>query len=129
MTIRVGESATAPSFQKAALPLLDDAQLRRNVRHATDVIQHKRGIVVSETPDWQELRTAGSAIKAHTLRHLDHYLLQFERACTAAGGEVHWATDADDANRIIIGLVKQYGGNEVIKIKTMTSEEIELNEA
>jgi L-lactate dehydrogenase complex protein LldF len=129
VTIRVSEAEHAQSFQKAALPLLEDAQLRKNVRHATDVIQHKRGLVVGETPDWQELRTAGSAIKAHTLRYLDQYLLQFEKACTAAGGHVHWASDADEANRIIGGLVKQYSGNEVIKIKTMTSEEIGLNEA
>jgi L-lactate dehydrogenase complex protein LldF len=129
MTIRVGDSANAKSFQKAALPLLEDAQLRKNVRHATDVIQRKRALVVAETPDWQELRTAASAIKAHTMGLLDHYLMLFEKACTAAGGHVHWAADADDANRIIVGLVKQYGGNEVIKIKTMTSEEIGLNEA
>ncbi len=129
MTIRVSEADHAPSFQKAALPLLEDAQLRKNVRHATDVIQQKRGIVVGQTPDWQELRSAGSAIKAHTMRYLGHYLEQFEKACTAAGGHVHWASDADEANRIIVDLVKQYGGNEVIKIKTMTSEEIGLNEA
>jgi L-lactate dehydrogenase complex protein LldF len=129
MTIRVSEADHAPSFQKAALPLLEDAQLRKNVRHATDVITRKRGIVVAETPDWQELRTAGSAIKAHTMRYLDYYLQQFEKTCTAAGGHVHWASDADEANRIIVGLVKQYGGDEVIKIKTMTSEEIGLNEA
>ncbi|MGA8529371.1 MAG: LutB/LldF family L-lactate oxidation iron-sulfur protein [Acidobacteriaceae bacterium] len=129
MTIRVGESATAPSFQKAALPLLQDAQLRGNVVHATDVIQRKRAHVVAETSDWQQLRTTASAIKAHTLRHLDHYLLQFEKACTASGGHVHWASDADEANQIIAGLVRQYGGNEVIKIKTMTTDETGLNEA
>ncbi len=129
MTIRVSEADRAPSFQKAALPLLEDAQLRKNVRHATDVIQRKRAIVVGETPDWQELRTAGSDIKTHTMRHLGHYLEQFEKACTTAGGHVHWAGDADEANRIIVDLVKQYGSNEVIKIKTMTSEEIGLNEA
>jgi L-lactate dehydrogenase complex protein LldF len=129
MTIRVAESAEAPSFQKAALPLLQDVQLRQNVRHATDVIQRKRAHVVGETTDWQQLRAAASDIKAHTLRYLDHYLLQFERACTAAGGHVHWASDADDANRIIAGIVKQYNGREVIKIKTMTSDETGLNEA
>ncbi len=63
------------------------------------------------------------------LRHLDHYLLQFEKACTAAGGQVHWASDADEANQIIARLVRQYGGNEVIKIKTMTTDETGLNEA
>lgn len=129
MTVRVGESASALSFPKAALPLLDDTQLRKNVRHATDVIVRKRGIVVGEQKDWQQLRDAASAIKEHTLRHLDHYLLEFEAKCTAAGGQIHWAADADEANRIIIGLVQQYNSKEVIKIKTMTSDETRLNEA
>jgi L-lactate dehydrogenase complex protein LldF len=129
VTVRVSDADRAPSFQKAALPLLEDAQLRKNVRHATDVIQRKRAAVVAEQTDWQELRTAASAIKAHTMRHLEHYLLKFEKACTAAGGQVHWATDADEANRIVTDLVRQAGGDEVIKIKTMTSDEIGLNEA
>ena len=135
MTIRVAESASAPSFQKAALPLLEDAGLRKNVRHATDVITRKRAAVVAESPDWQELRTAASDIKAHTMRHLDKFLLQFEKACTAAGGHVHWASDADDANRIVIEIMRRYGNsgssdqNAAIKIKTMTSDEIGLNEA
>ena len=129
MSIRVAESAEAPSFQKAALPLLQDVQLGKNVRHATEVIQRKRAAMVAETRDWQELRDAASAIKAHTMRHLDEYLTQFEQACTAAGGQVHWASDADEANAIITALVKRAGGNEVIKIKTMTSDETGLNEA
>lgn len=129
MSVRVGEAAKAPSFQKAAHALLEDAQLRRNVRHATDVITGKRAGVVAEQHDWQQLRSAGSALKAHTMRHLDDYLLQFEAACTAAGGHVHWAADADEANRIIVGLIKKHGGEEVIKVKTMTSDEIGLNQA
>lgn len=129
MSIRVGDAANAPPFPSAALELLEDAQLRKNVRHATDVITRKRAAVVGEQRDWQELRTAASDIKAHTLRHLEHYLLEFEAACKAAGGHVHWAADADEANRIIVGLVRQYGGREVIKVKTMTSDEIGLNRA
>lgn len=129
MSVRVGEAAQAPSFQAAAHSLLDDAQLRQNVRRATDVITLKRAAVVSEQHDWQQLRSAASAIKAHTLRYLDHYLAQFEAACTAAGGHVHWAADADDANRIIIEIIRQIGGTEVIKVKTMTSDEIGLNKA
>lgn len=127
MTIRVGEAAQAPSFQKAALPLLEDAQLRNNVRHATDVIQRKRGAVVDEMPDWQQLRAAASAIKEQTLRRLDRHLEQFEAACTAAGGRVHWAQDADEANSIVLELVRQHGRGEVLKIKTMTSDETGLN--
>jgi L-lactate dehydrogenase complex protein LldF len=125
---------TAPAFQVAAYTLLGDAQLRKNVRHATTVIQTKRGRVVAEMPDWEELREAGKQLRSHTMRHLDFYLEEFERNCTAAGGQVHWARDAEEARRIVIELVKASGAEggsttEVIKIKSMTTEEIQLNKA
>ena len=122
------DPARVPTFQVAAKRLLNDAQLRKNVRHATDVIQNKRRIVVDEMPDWQQLRESGRQIKDHTLRHLDHYLEQFERNCTAAGGVVHWARDAAEAREIVVGLVQASGSKEVIKIKSMTTEEIGLNQ-
>jgi len=129
MSVRVGEAAQAPKFATAAKELLQNQQLRKNVRHATDVIRNKRAKVVGETPDWQELRDAARRIKDHVLRHLDQYLEQFENACTRAGGRVHWARDADEANRIVIGIVRQHGGTEIIKVKTMTSDEVRLNAA
>jgi L-lactate dehydrogenase complex protein LldF len=113
----------------AARALLGDAQLRKNVRHATNVIQAKRARVVGEMPDWQELRAAGEAIRRHTMRHLDFYLEEFERNCTAAGGVVHWARDAEEARCIVVELVRAEGATEVIKIKSMTTEEIQLNTA
>jgi len=125
--IRVGDAATAPAFADAAKASLADGQLRRNVRHATDVIRTKRAAVVEEMPDWEALRESGRQIKAHVLRYLDGYLEQFERNCTAAGGHVHWARDADEANRIVIDLIRGRGESEVIKVKTMTSDETRLN--
>ncbi len=80
-------------------------------------------------PDWQALREAGKQIRQHTMAHLDFYLQEFERNCTAAGGVVHWARDAAEARQIIVGLVKATGSDEVIKIKSMTTEEIQLNPA
>ena len=133
MTIRVGKTSTAPVFPTGAKTALGNAQLRRNVRHATDVIRNKRSLRVEEMPDWQELRQAASDIKAHTLAHLDHYLAEFERNCERAGGTVHWARDADEANAITIQLIRQHGGTapgvEVIKVKTMTSDEVQMNHA
>jgi L-lactate dehydrogenase complex protein LldF len=125
---------TAPAFPDAAKTLLGDAQLRKNVRHATTVIQAKRARVVEEMPDWQQLRESGEAIRRHTMRHLDFYLEAFERNCTAAGGHVHWARDAEEARRIVVDLVKAADtpntpNTEVIKIKSMTTEEIQLNRA
>jgi L-lactate dehydrogenase complex protein LldF len=114
-------------FPEAAKDLLEQTQMRRNVRHATNVIQNKRNKVAGELPDWEELREAGSEVRAHVLRHLDYYLTEFEKNCTAAGGHVHWASDAAEANRIILGLIQKHQAKEVIKIKTMTSEEIGLN--
>jgi L-lactate dehydrogenase complex protein LldF len=127
--IRVGDAAQAPDFPDAAKRALGNAQLRRNVRHATDVIRGKRAAVVGETADWQGLRESGRQIKAHVLRHLDTYLQQFEENCTRAGGHVHWAADADDANRTIIDIIRSHGEREVIKVKTMTSDETRLNVA
>ncbi len=115
----------------AAQPPRDDlfhhSQTRKNVRHATDVIQAKRNAVVAELPEWQSLRAAGAAIRAHTLEHLDHYLVQFEANCTRHGGHVHWASDAAEARRLVLQILAPHAPREVIKIKTMTSEEIALN--
>src|SRR5271170_4243916 len=116
-------------FPTAAHELLQDSQLRKNVRHATSVASAKRARVVNEMPDWQQLRDAGSAIRQHTLDHLDEYLLQFEASCTTAGGHVHWAADGADANRIAVEIAKRHDAKELIKIKSMTTEEIELNHA
>jgi L-lactate dehydrogenase complex protein LldF len=129
VSVRVGEAAEAPDFPQAAKRLLGNTQLRHNVRHATNVIRKKRAKVVDEMPDWQPLREAGRQIKQHTLRHLDFYLDQFESACTRAGGRVHWARDADEANRIVVSLIQEQRATEVIKVKTMTSDEIGLNAA
>lgn len=129
MSIHVGDAATAPDFQKAAHTLLGNAQLRGNVRRATETIRNKRAIVVSEMPDWEALRTSAQQIKQRVLSNLDGLLEQFEAACTKAGGHVHWARDADEANRIIIGIIQGHHQTEVIKVKTMTSDETRLNVA
>ncbi|MER7504662.1 lactate utilization protein B [Nonomuraea pusilla] len=117
------------NFPKNAAEAVQNSQLRFNLRKATHTIRDKRAAVVGELPDWQELRAAGKAIKDHTLRHLDRYLLQLEEAVTRAGGTVHWARDAAEANRIVADLVKATGETEVVKVKSMATQEIGLNEA
>jgi L-lactate dehydrogenase complex protein LldF len=128
MTMKAQSHWSTRDFPDAAKELLQDSQTRSNVRHATNVIQAKRNAVVGELGDWEELRDAGAAVRAHSLAHLDHYLEQFERACTKAGGHVHWARDAAEANQIILSLIQHHDAREVLKIKTMTSEEIGLNQ-
>ncbi|MFD5450190.1 LutB/LldF family L-lactate oxidation iron-sulfur protein [Streptomyces sp. NPDC127100] len=118
-----------PSFPKAARDAVRDTTLRGNLRHATHTIRAKRAGAVAELEDWARLREAGKQIKDHTLRHLDRYLVRVEEAVTAAGGTVHWAADADEANRIVADLVRATGETEVVKVKSMATQEIGLNEA
>ncbi len=123
--------ATTPMvpFPEAARAALADAQLRHNVGHATLAIRAKRAAAVAEVPDWQELREAGRAIKERVLRHLDAYLVELEASVTRAGGTVHWARDGEEANAIVAGLVAAHGTTEVVKSKSLTTEETQLNEA
>ncbi|QVQ52550.1 lactate utilization protein [Spiractinospora alimapuensis] len=118
-----------PAFPVSAHESTADPQLRHNLRTATHTIRTKRGAVTAELDDWAELRDAGARIKAHTLRHLDTYLPQFESAVQAAGGTVHWASDAAEANAIVTRLVQATGEREVVKVKSMATQEIELNQA
>lgn len=128
-----GDLADSPRFPVAAKAELANPVQRKNLHHAMDTIRRKRAAVVGELDDWQELRSAGEAIKNRTLRHLDTYLLQLEESLTRAGSTVHWASDAAEANAIIVSLVKAKLGDdpnaEVVKVKSMATQEIDLNEA
>ncbi len=135
----LGMPATAPrgvghlrgqaSFPVAARSALADAQLRHNIGYATETIRGRRASMVAELPDWEQLRRAGEAIKADTMARLPQLLLELEERVTAAGGTVHWARDANEANAIVAGLVRAAGTDEVVKIKSMVTQEIGLNEA
>jgi L-lactate dehydrogenase complex protein LldF len=119
----------SPTFPAAARDALADVQLRGNLAHATTTIRTKRAAAVAELPDWQRLRAAGQAIKDNVLSRLDVHLEQLEAAVTARGGIVHWARDAAEANEIVLRLVKETGADEVVKVKSMATAEIGLNEA
>jgi L-lactate dehydrogenase complex protein LldF len=116
-------------FPQAARDALADSQLRRNLAQAITTIRARRAAVVAELPDWEELREAGQAIKAHTLAHLDRYLELLEAQVTARGGTVHWARDAAEANQVVTGLARAAGTREVVKVKSLTTEETGLNDA
>ncbi len=123
------DAGRPPSFPDAARVALADTQLRHNLGHATKTIRAKRASVVAEVTDWEQLREAGRALKERVLRHLDTYLLELEASVQRAGGQVHWSRDADEANRIVGDIVAAHDADEVVKAKSLTTEEIRLNEA
>jgi L-lactate dehydrogenase complex protein LldF len=118
-----------PRFEQSAPEALANPTLRRNLGRATATIRAKRSEVVAEMPDWEDLREAGRTLKERTLRHLDRYLEQLETSVRDAGGNVHWAADAAEANRIVVDLARSHGATEVVKVKSLTTDEIELNNA
>jgi L-lactate dehydrogenase complex protein LldF len=120
---------TALTFPKRAHLSLRDSQLRRNIGKATSTIRAKTARTTAELPDWEALRDAGREIKRATLSNLDTHLIALEESVTRAGGVVHWARDAAEARSIIVELAKQYAAPSVIKIKSMTTDEVELNPA
>jgi L-lactate dehydrogenase complex protein LldF len=115
-------------FPAAARRSLADSQLRANLARATSTIRDKRGRAVDEVPDWEELREAGAAIKDAALLRLDSTLETLESSVTAAGGVVHWAKDGDEACSIVASLARSHGVDEVVKVKSIATDEIGLNE-
>lgn len=118
-----------PKFPTAAKEALGNAQLRHNLAHATGTIRAKRAAVVGEVEQWEELRLAGAGVKEAALRTLDVQLEKLEASLTANGATVHWARDAAEANRIVADIVKAHEADEVVKVKSMLTQEIGLNEA
>lgn len=115
-------------FPKYAKEELKNKQLRANLRFVTHAIRNKRARVTAEVPDWQDLRNTGESVKNYVLANLPELLEQFERNFTAAGGHVHWARNASEANQIALELIREQGVDEIIKIKSMATAETGLNE-
>src|SRR5919106_2808957 len=125
----LGGGARGVSFPDAASVALRDSQLRRNLAKATSTIRAKRAGVVGELPDWSELRRAGRAIKDSSLAALDRHLSLLESAVVSAGGVVHWANDGNEGCSIVASIAREAGVDEVVKVKSIATDEIGLNEA
>ena len=118
-----------PPFPQAAHTALADTQLRANLAHATSTIRDKRAHVVGEVDDWEALRSKAARIKDETLAHLDEHLVRLEESLIARGAVVHWARDATEACSIIAQIARDHDATEVVKVKSMATQEVELNEA
>jgi len=117
------------SFPEAARRSLANTQLRANLARATTTIRDKRARVVGELPDWEELRAAGAAIKDEALLSLDEQLSRLEAAVVSAGGVVHWANDGAEACAVVARVARSHGISEVVKVKSIATDEIGLNDA
>jgi L-lactate dehydrogenase complex protein LldF len=120
---------TTETFDSNARAALDDKQLRGALRNATSLFGKRRLAAAAGLDNWEALRTQARAIKDDVLLHLDRYLEQFVRNAEVRGAKVHWARDASEANAIVCTLAREHGARNVVKSKSMVTEEIHLNDA
>jgi L-lactate dehydrogenase complex protein LldF len=116
-------------FPAAAREALADAELRRNLRAATQTIRARRAAAVAELDDFEGLRDQARRLKDDSLGRLDELLAKFEAAATAAGAPVHHAADAAAANAIVAGIAGDHGVEELVKMKSLATDEIRLDAA
>ncbi|NMF88405.1 LutB/LldF family L-lactate oxidation iron-sulfur protein [Aromatoleum petrolei] len=116
-------------FKRRSVFAIHDANLQTALGRARYGFVGKRALQVAELPEFERLREEAKNTKNHILDNLDHYLERYEAAVTAAGGQVHWARDAEEAREIILDICKRVDAKTVTKGKSMVSEEIGLNEA
>ena len=90
-------------------------------------VRKKRDTMVAGVEDWERLREHASQIKLHTLSKLGSYLERFEAQLKAQGAKVHWAVDANQHNEIVLGILKSENAQQVVKSKSMLTEECGLN--
>lgn len=114
------------THSKAAKRFVADAERMAWHDKALYAVREKRDRMMMTVPEWEELRRLSSEIKRHTLSRLGHYLCEFERNASANGMTVHWAKDAAEMNEIVWQLVREHGGTNLIKSKSMLSEECGL---
>lgn len=111
------EDALGNDFQRAAFD------------HAATRFTTLRRDALAALPAAEAIRDRARLIRAHTIGRLDAYLEQFAAAVEAAGGHVHWASDAAAANAAIVAIARAAGAQTVVKSKSMVTEEIHLNAA
>jgi len=112
---------------KKAAAFLKDAKYSQWHDATFWAVRSKRDAMAQGLPEWERLREKASAIKRHTLSHLDEYLEQFAAQAEKNGAIVHWAADAAEFNEIVFGILSEHGVKKIVKSKSMLTEECGMN--
>ncbi len=120
--------AGATDFHASSSKALLDPKLRANFRRAMDGLMAKRAAQFPDPAEWEALRALAASIRARTLAKLPALLEALEARCAANGIRVHWAETVDDANEIVLGILRARGATRLVKGKSMVSEEMHLND-
>lgn len=106
---------------------LADDNLRAAVKKATGSTVDSRQGIINRIPYWERLREQAYTVKKDVIENLDKCLLQFEENCRKNNINVHWASDAEEAREIILSIAQKTNSKKIVKSKSLTTEEIDLN--
>ncbi|GEO80877.1 lactate utilization protein B [Pararhodospirillum oryzae] len=119
---------TCLNFPAQARAALENETLRFSLGTMKTGFRRNRATAAGALPEFEALRDAAAAVRAHVLDHLDACLDAFEAKVIAQGGHVHWCRDAAEARETVLALCQAAGARTVTKSKSMIAEEIALND-
>lgn len=91
-------------------------------------VREKRDKAAFQIPEWEVLRETASQIKNNVLSNINDYLIEFEANALKNGIIVHWAADGAEHNKIVHSIMEKHGVKQMVKSKSMLTEECHLNE-
>jgi L-lactate dehydrogenase complex protein LldF len=118
---------TSRQFPELTRKALADRTLQTSLDGVRRIMPEIRSAALAKMPDFEATCDRAADIRNTAIANLDEYLQQFERQVQASGGQVHWAATGDEACEIVGQICSAVGAEQIIKSKSMVSEEIELN--
>lgn len=123
------EANKPQNFYKNVSEALAQQGLKATIRRTTDKAEAKRAEAVANFPGFENARLQGQKVKDHVIKHMDHYLAEFEKNAVAQGATVHWASTGEQATKIVMDICRQYEAKKITRSKSMLGEEIGLSHA
>ena len=114
-------------FKKDTFSALNNPQLRGNFKRAMSGLMQKRLAVFPDDQEFHQLREIGHSARANALHKLPELLQQLESNCRKNGIQVYWAETVDQANQLVLEIAQRHNAKNIVKGKSMVSEEMELN--
>ncbi len=111
--------------ERKAFDLEHRNKIRYNISKYDDAVE--KGL--AHYRDLELARKRAFSLKHKVVNNLDKYLIEFAANFEKNGGKIIWATDGQEAVKEILSILKARHVTRVVKSKSMTTEEIELNEA
>jgi L-lactate dehydrogenase complex protein LldF len=122
-------TSISTQFKTDAIRVSGDLRHRGIIQTAMGKYEVVRDLRKSGFQDWQGARNLAQRTKFEAVNHLDVHLKQFAAKLESRGTKVHWAGTDAQAREIIFSILREKKARVVVKSKTMTSEEIHLNQA